>query len=217
MDERIKEIPIFPLHTVLFPGMPIHLHIFEERYKNMVQVCLEKGSTFGVVMIRNGKEALGPVADPHEIGCTAKISSVEPLSEGRLNLTAFGDKRFKIHHLCHKKEYLRGEIEILPDVCPCTPDKVYMAALELLGLFQACARIQTGREFPESKLPCEPNTLAYLAATLLPVPSCNKQHLLSIQNTYDLIKELIQTYKRQVSLLHQIRNQGQTQDPHSMN
>ncbi len=76
------EIPLFPLNTVLFPGTPIHLHIFEERYKQMINLCLQEQRPFGVVLIRNGMEALGPLAEPFHIGCTAEIAHVERLEDG---------------------------------------------------------------------------------------------------------------------------------------
>ena len=55
-------LPLFPLNTVLFPGIPVHLHIFEERYKEMISQCLEARVPFGVVLIKSGPEALGPAA-----------------------------------------------------------------------------------------------------------------------------------------------------------
>ena len=58
------ELPLFPLNTVLFPGMPLNLHIFEERYKRMMQACIESSKPFGVVLIKQGLEAHGPLADP---------------------------------------------------------------------------------------------------------------------------------------------------------
>jgi uncharacterized protein len=97
------DLPLFPLNTVLFPGMPLTLHIFEERYKLMIERCLEHRQPFGVVLIRYGKEALGSLADPHRIGCTARILDVQPLSEGRMNISALGQKRFRILELSHKK------------------------------------------------------------------------------------------------------------------
>ena len=60
----MQEIPLFPLNTVLFPNAPLRLHIFEERYKRMVNDCLAEKQPFGVVLIRHGLEALGPLAEP---------------------------------------------------------------------------------------------------------------------------------------------------------
>ena len=69
------ELPLFPLNIVLFPGMPLSLHIFEDRYKLLIGKCLQERQPFGVVLIKKGIEALGPLAEPHHIGCTAFVSS----------------------------------------------------------------------------------------------------------------------------------------------
>ena len=90
------ELPIFPLNTVLFPGMPLSLHIFEDRYKLMIGKCLQERRAFGVVLIRQGAEALGPLAEPNKIGCTAFISQVERLHQGRMNIGVIGQRRFRI-------------------------------------------------------------------------------------------------------------------------
>ena len=84
------DLPLFPLQTVLFPGIPFQLHIFEERYKQMVARCLDERVPFGVVLIRKGREALGPVAQTYPVGCTAQIARVENLPQGRFNLTVVG-------------------------------------------------------------------------------------------------------------------------------
>jgi uncharacterized protein len=93
------ELPLFPLNTVLFPGMPIQLYIFEQRYKEMIHDCLKSSQPFGVVLIRNGKEANSHLAEPHYVGCSARILDVEPLEEGRMNLVALGQQRFRILEL----------------------------------------------------------------------------------------------------------------------
>ncbi len=93
------ELPLFPLHTVLFPGTPIHLHIFEDRYKQMINLCLDKHRPFGIVLIREGMEALGPLAEPYRIGCTAHIVHIQRLEQDRMNIVAIGQERFEIQSL----------------------------------------------------------------------------------------------------------------------
>ena len=94
--------------------MPLSLHIFEERYKEMVAHCLQDNSSFGVVLIKEGVEALGPLAQPYTIGCTAQITQVQPLDEGRMNLIVIGHERFKVHTLDYTLPYLAGDIVIAP-------------------------------------------------------------------------------------------------------
>src|SRR5688572_13111983 len=86
------ELPLFPLNTVLFPGMPLRLHIFEERYKLMIERCYSSGAPFGGTLIRKGGE-VGGGADPFLIGCTALITEIEPLNDGRMNIVAVGHER----------------------------------------------------------------------------------------------------------------------------
>ncbi len=108
------DLPLFPLNTVLFPGMPLPLHIFEERYKRMIRLCLENTQPFGVVLIRSGSEALGPLAEPFEIGCTARILEIQPLVEGRMNIITLGENRFRILSTHPQDEYLVGQVELFP-------------------------------------------------------------------------------------------------------
>jgi len=86
--------------------MPLPLHIFEDRYKQMIGECLEGDRLFGVVLIRNGSEALGPLAEPHTVGCTARIMEAQPLEEGRMQITTIGERRFRIHSLNYNLPYL---------------------------------------------------------------------------------------------------------------
>jgi len=69
------ELPLFPLNTVLFPGATLPLHVFEERYKQMINQCLESRSPFGVLLIRSGNE-VGTPTEPFEVGTTASIAHV---------------------------------------------------------------------------------------------------------------------------------------------
>lgn len=106
------DLRIFPLQTVLFPGMRLPLHIFEERYKLMIRECIEADSPFGVVLIRAGAEA-GGGAVPHEVGTTARITQVEYIDDGRMNLLTIGEQRFRINRLDHQRPYLVGDVDII--------------------------------------------------------------------------------------------------------
>ena len=84
------ELPLFPLHTVLFPGMPLALHVFEPRYLQMVGECMRTRQPFGVVLIREGQEVGDPTAELFPVGCTAEIAQLQPLEDGRLQLLVIG-------------------------------------------------------------------------------------------------------------------------------
>ena len=105
--DDLTELPLFPLNLVLFPGMRMPLHIFEERYKAMIGDCVERESPFGVVLIKDGPEVGGP-ALPFRVGTTARITQVQHLEEGRMNLLALGERRFDLVEIVQEVPYMVG-------------------------------------------------------------------------------------------------------------
>jgi len=107
----LPEIPLFPLNVVLMPGTPLPLHIFEERYKQMVNECLESGEEFGMVLADD--------SGTREVGCTASISElVERYEDGRLVILVEGSRRFKLNNILSGKPYYVGEVEYLKEEEP---------------------------------------------------------------------------------------------------
>lgn len=108
-------LPLFPLNTVIFPTMVLPLHIFEERYKLMINTCLAQDKPFGVVLIYSGDEVGGP-AIPHTVGTVARISNWEWLPDGRMNILAVGERRFRIvEYVESELPYLVGSVEYWDD------------------------------------------------------------------------------------------------------
>jgi Lon protease-like protein len=103
---------LFPLQTVLFPGMRMPLHIFEQRYRTMIRECLEEDAPFGVVLIRDGAE-VGGGAVPHNAGTTARIVQAEHLDDGRINIFTIGAQRFRINELRTDADYLAGDVDLV--------------------------------------------------------------------------------------------------------
>jgi hypothetical protein len=111
----MMQLPLFPLNSVLFPGMPLRLHIFESRYVEMINECVEQQSPFGVVLIAEGREALGELARPHTVGTTAYITEVKHVAFGQMNILILDQERFKIHDLdFQSRSFLIGDVELLP-------------------------------------------------------------------------------------------------------
>jgi Lon protease-like protein len=112
----MRELPLFPLHSVLCPGIALPLHIFETRYREMVGHCLETGSPFGVVLIRDGREvgpAAGHIAD---VGTTAVIRRAGRYPDGRLDIVTVGEQRFRIRSVdSTAASYLVGLVEELDE------------------------------------------------------------------------------------------------------
>lgn len=104
----MSDIPLFPLNVVLMPGTPLPLHIFEERYKQMVNECLESGAEFGMV--------LADESGTRQVGCTAKIVElVQRFDDGRLVILVEGSRRFELKNIFTGKPYYVGEVEYLED------------------------------------------------------------------------------------------------------
>jgi len=110
------EIPLFPLHTVLFPGVALPLHIFEERYRLMIARCLETQTPFGVVLIRDGREVGGGQLSIAGVGTFAAIRESEKLPDGRYEVLAVGVGRFAVREVDTDREpYLVATVEPLAE------------------------------------------------------------------------------------------------------
>lgn len=218
------DIPLFPLGSVLFPGIPISLHIFEERYKEMVNLCLKNNQPFGVVLIREGHEAHGPLAQPHLVGCTALITGVKPLEQGRKFIVAIGVDRFRINSLSFDQSYLVGSVELLPQ-----PDKIESPQAQRQGeqlslLVRRYLEIVTqvsNLDFEPEQLPTNPLGLAYWAAAILQnVPQTDKQTLLALESSSALLAQVSALYRREVSFLEMMlarHGAGEETGPFSLN
>ncbi len=172
-------LPLFPLNTVLFPGMPLPLQVFEERYLQMMSECLDKQQPFGVALIKKGRE-VGETAAPHRIGTSAIITEAAKRSDGRLDIIAIGYQRFRILSLSHDQPYLGGLVETMPPIDE-EADEAYTQATRLQVRLEGY--IQSLSELTESKIeleqiPEKPTLLAFLTAILLQVPKADKQSLL---------------------------------------
>jgi Lon protease-like protein len=177
---ELVSMPLFPLKTVLFPGMLLPLHIFEERYKTMVRECLEKEEPFGVVLIKEGTE-VGETAEPHRIGTSAIIARATELTGERYNILSVGYQRIRIHSLSYEQPYLRGLVETLEPVDGETEEAQRLAEKlrpRLQRYVQQLADI-TETSVSLSEMPDKPVMLAYVAAILLQVPVAEKQQLLA--------------------------------------
>ena len=200
------DLALFPLDTVLFPGMPLHLHIFEPRYRIMIRHCLDSNQPFGVVLIHQGLEAYGPLATPVQMGCAARIIKTSPLKEGRMNLTAVGDERFRILKLNYEKPYLVGEVESVPLEKPSSIE-IARGARQLAPWISQYLRL-VNQVDPDHvpdlggiDLPEDPLVLLYLAASILHVPAMEKQPLLEVTYANELLAQVVRLYRRETAVL----------------
>ena len=178
-----RTIPLFPLNVVLFPGGFLPLHVFEERYKLMIQRCLDNESEFGVVLIKSGLE-VGGNAEPHAVGTAARIVNVRKEEDGRMNIMVTGRDRFQIDSVLIQQPYMEGVVEALDDDGPGPPEAdlvsdVRQAVEEQIRLLHGLR----GGWVREPKTPEEPVELSWLVCTLLQADNDVKQALLEESST----------------------------------
>jgi Lon protease-like protein len=110
------ELPLFPLNTVLCPGIALPLHVFEDRYRAMVRHCLESSSPFGIVLIRQGREVGTGAISFTGIGTIAEIRDAGAYDDGRYDLLVVGTRRFEIRRvLSGRRPYLVAEVDVLAE------------------------------------------------------------------------------------------------------
>ena len=114
MSAEERSLPLFPLNTVLFPNASLPLQIFEERYKLMMQHCLDGDSKFGVVLIKTGSE-VGEPAVPYSTGTLAHIVQVNRVRDDRMFISVTGRRRLNIKNIIQYRPYLAAQVELLED------------------------------------------------------------------------------------------------------
>ena len=141
------KIPLFPLDVVLFPGASLPLHIFEDRYREMMAECIDQQSEFGVVRAQRGGLAVA--------GCTAGVARVlERYPDGRLDVLCEGRRRFEIEQLDESRSFLQAEVDYFDDEAPLDSTRDQRAAcvamhaevMELAGVGQASYSLDLDRE-----------------------------------------------------------------------
>ncbi len=202
------EIPLFPLNTVLFPGWPMPLHIFEPRYLAMVRYCTEEKSPFGILLIKQG-QAEGD-AIPHDVGCMVNITQMEQLEDGRLLIMTIGQERFRVLSLKRDKPYLVGEVERLPYL-PEKTEPLQAAANDLhplvLSYLTTLTALADNIEFDPTQVPTEPEALNNMAASLLQISLETKQSLLEAKKVSNSLNFLTNQYRREIDLLKRFPQQ----------
>jgi uncharacterized protein len=171
-----RELPLFPLNVVLFPGMRLPLHIFEDRYKLMIGTCMVTDQTFGVALIKSGEEVGGP-AETYPVGTTARILEIDRLPAGRLNLVALGVERFRLIERLDGQVYALGRVELLVDA-PESPPEGLTARVARQFRRYLTSKGAAADQVEAISLPVEPASLSYLVAATLGVPVRERQKLL---------------------------------------
>ncbi|MGD0050518.1 MAG: LON peptidase substrate-binding domain-containing protein [Vulcanimicrobiaceae bacterium] len=216
------QIRLFPLNTVLFPGAVLNLHVFEERYRTMIAECLDAGEAFGVVLIREGREAGDPDVTPHEVGTTAEIAEVTPLPAGRYYISTTGRRRFRIARIVSREPFLRAEVEFLDeDVEGVAEDQVdgldpraNDLTLRVRGEFKEYVRLLvafSGRP-GEVEVPADPIDASYVVGDALQVADALKQRLLELGSASARLAAELGFLRRLLPQLRQLLERKRSQE-----
>ncbi|MEM7128790.1 MAG: LON peptidase substrate-binding domain-containing protein [Chloroflexota bacterium] len=197
------DLPLFPLNLVFFPGQVLPLHIFEPRYREMINHCLDTRNPFGIILLPEGASMEDSELPPHTIGTAARIVGVERLDDGRMNITTIGTKRFKVQKLLRRHSYLSAEVRHYPVINGNTKlamDLAQKVRPRILSYVNAIASASRST-LPLNKLPEDPTSLAFLVAMALQVENEDKQKLLSLPSIPDILAHENYMLWREVSLL----------------
>lgn len=188
------KVPLFPLSTVLYPGGPLPLRIFEPRYLDMISDCLKSDRPFGVLLIRSGSET-GP-ATTYDVGTLARITDWYQGSDGLLGVTAIGEQRFRLKSVERRADGLNvGEIELLePEDHRALPDEYKPLANILAGVLDDLGRLYESldRQYDDA------GWVGYRFAEILPISPEEKQSCLEANDAMQrlhLVKEVLNSVR----------------------
>ena len=188
------KVPLFPLSTVLYPGGPLPLRIFEPRYLDMISECLKSDAPFGVLLIKSGSET-GP-AKTYDVGTLARIVDWYKGSDGLLGITAIGEQRFRVKSVERRPDGLNvGEIELLePENQLFLPEEYKPLAGILAGVLDDLGRLYESldRQYDDA------GWVAYRFAEILPITPEQKQSCLEANDALqrlNLVREVLESVR----------------------
>lgn len=208
MQKKITWTPLFPLHTVLFPGGILPLKVFEPRYVDMVRDCMKQETPFGIVLIKSGQE-VGPAAVPEVIGCLAHIAHWDMVTLGVLLLRTRGGERFRILETRELPDHrLEARIEMMraDSAAPITDTHLSCAkALKIvIDDINAKGKAEQGAAFESPfALPAQLDDTGWVAnrwCEILPIPLKARQKLLELDDAQSRLA-VVHQYLRQHEIL----------------
>lgn len=185
------KIPLFPLHTVLFPGGPLPLRIFEPRYLDMISACLKNDSLFGILLIRDGSET--GEATTYDVGTLASIDDWYQGSDGLLGITAIGTQRFRLLESMRQNDGLiTGEIELLDTDAPLEmPEEFRPLAQILAGVLDDLGKLYESLEKNYEDV----GWVANRFAEILPISPEQKQSCLETDDPMQRLRNMREVLK----------------------
>ncbi len=190
----VRELPIFPLPLVLFPGVPQPLHIFEPRYQRMLADARAGNNLFGLSYFDAGAEEMSDAPPPGHVGCAMEIVEVQPLPEGRSNVVTLGVVRYRVESYVERGEpYLIARVEFFEDE---EEDAELLKRLarevsEIFTRIAQAARTINDERGGHTKLPeAEPELLSFLVAAAMEMDAEARQSMLELRSTSERLRRL---------------------------
>jgi len=191
-----RELPIFPLPIVLFPGAPQPLHIFEPRYRQLLADCQDGDRRFGIAYVAPDPTiGADPMPDPGDVGCVALVRSVQSLPDGRANILTVGERRFVLRRWIEgdtPRPYRVAAVEEFDDE-PVDPAEVATLAADVRAGFARLARalgVLTEQENEPVELAHDPQLLSFQVAAALELDADAKRALQAIRSTTLRLRQL---------------------------
>jgi len=196
---HLEEMPLFPLQAVLFPYSSLQLHVFEERYREMVRHCVEYDTPFGIVLIRSGSE-VGDTPDPYLVGTAVRVQSVHTYQDGRMDLRVKGERRFRVRKLDDSRPYLVGFVEPVVELDVDENPRTNALVMRAREVFRMLIEGSFSRSEVSVQVffPPDPTALSFVIASFLQIDDSTKQKLLETTDTADRLSELIPLIERQI-------------------
>ena len=188
----VRDLPIFPLPLVLFPGVPLPLHIFEPRYRQMLQDIKATNNFLGVSYLEDASEAECPAVG--HVGCLAELTEAQTLDDGRSNILTVGVIRYRVEeYLDRGDEYLLARVSFFEDDEE-DSNLLRTAAKDVADLFLRVARAVRAINDERANLPniadTEPQRLSFLVAAAVELDLNAKQVLLELRSTAERLDRL---------------------------
>jgi Lon protease-like protein len=205
-------LPLFPLGTVLFPGLVLPLHVFEERYRSLVRALMARpeGSRreFGVVAIRRGWEVeqSSATVSLYDVGCTAELRQVTEHPDGTFDITTVGRRRFAISEIVSAETpYLQAAVRYVAELPGPDGDADRLAprVLAAFGRYLRLVRVESA-DIPE-QLPEDPQVLSHLVAATANLTIAERQQLLATADTATRLRKELVLLHREIGLLGEVR------------
>jgi Lon protease-like protein len=195
-------LPLFPLPVVLFPGVPLPLHIFEPRYRQMLADCLASDRVFGLLYLAESASASMP--ERGHVGCLAHIEESEALPDGRSNIVVRGGERFALGRvMASAHPYEVGEVEAYEDEEESDVVLGELAAhvTELFARVGRAARAIGDEKDPLPALPEDPALLSFSIASMIDLDADGRQRLLASRSPSERLRELDALFANAVGAL----------------